>query len=44
MDLDKLSGMDKFIAKAVGNSMKNDPNKVPKILPENIKQFAEAVK
>lgn len=44
MDLDKLSGIDKFIAKAVGNSMKNDPNKVPKILPENIKKFAEAVK
>lgn len=44
MDLDKLSGMDKFIAKAVSNSMKNDPDKVPKILPENIKQFAEAVK
>ena len=43
MDLDKLSGMDKFIAKAVGNSMKNDPNKVPKILPENIKTFAEAL-
>ena len=44
MDLDKLSGMDKFIAKAVGNSMKNDPDKVPKILTENIKQFAEALK
>lgn len=44
MELEKLSGMDKFIAKAVGNSMKNDPNKIPRILPENIKQFAEAVK
>lgn len=44
MDLDKLSGIDKFIARAVGNSMKNDPDKIPKILPENIKKFAEAVK
>lgn len=43
MDLDKLSGMDKFIAKAVGNTMKNDPNKIPKILPENIKKFAETI-
>ena len=43
MDLDKLKGMDKFIAKAVGNTLKNDPNAVPKILPENIKQFANAL-
>lgn len=44
MELEKLKGMDKFIAKAVGNSMKNDPDKIPKILPENIKQFAETLK
>lgn len=44
MDLDKLKGMDKFIAKAVGNTMKNNPDAVPKILPENIKQFADALK
>ncbi len=43
MDLDKLRGMDRFIAKAVVNSMKNDLNAVPKILPENIKQFADTV-
>lgn len=44
MDLDKLKGMDKFIAKAVGNTMKNNPDAVPKIFPENIKQFADALK
>ena len=43
MDLDKLKGMDKFIAKAVGNSLKNDPNAIPKILTENIKQFADTL-
>ena len=43
MDLDKLKGMDKFIAKAVGNTMKNNPDAVPKLLPENIKQFADAL-
>ena len=43
MDLDKLSGMDKFIAKAVENSLKNDPNAIPKILPENIRQFADTL-
>ena len=44
MDLDKLKGMDKFIAKAVGNTMKNNPDAVPKILTENIKQFVDALK
>ncbi len=44
MDLDKLKGLDRFIAKAVGNTMKNDPTKIPKILSENIKQFAENLK
>ena len=44
MELDKQAGIDRFIAKAVGNSMKNDPTKVPKILPENIKQFAQTLK
>ena len=43
MDLDKLKGMDKFIAKAVGNTMKNNPDAVPKILTDNIKQFADAL-
>lgn len=43
MDLNKLTGMDKFIAKAVGNSLKNDPNAIPKILPESIKQFADTL-
>ena len=43
MELDKLKGFDKFIAKAVGNTMKDDPNKIPKILPENIKAFAETM-
>lgn len=43
LELDKLKGMDKFIARAVTNSMKNDPNAMPKILPENISKFAEAL-
>lgn len=43
MNLENLKGMDKFIAKAVTNSMKDKPQSVPKLLPENIKQFAEAV-
>lgn len=43
MDLSKQKGMDKFIAKAVVNSTKDNPQAAPKILPENIKQFAEAV-
>lgn len=43
MDLDKLKGIEKFIAKAVGNTMKNDFAKIPQILPDNIKQFAETL-
>ena len=43
MDLDKLKGMDKFIAKAVSNNFKNDPSAAPKILTENIKQFADTL-
>lgn len=44
MDLTTLKGMDKFIAKAVTNSMKDNPAAAPKMLEENIKEFAEAVK
>ena len=44
MELEKQTGIDRFIAKAVGNTMKNDPTKVPKILTENIKAFAETLK
>ncbi len=44
MDINKLKGMDKFIAKAVANSMKDNPQAAPKLLTENIKKFAETVK
>lgn len=43
LDVMNLKGMDKFIAKAVTNSMKDNSQAIPKLLPENIKQFAEAV-
>lgn len=43
MDLARLKGVDKFIAKAVTNSMKDNPAAAPKLLPDNIRQFAEAV-
>ena len=43
MELERLKGMDKFIAKAVSNSMKDNPVAAPKMLSENIKQFAEAL-
>lgn len=43
LELEKLTGIDRFIAKAVSNSVKNDPTKTPKILTENIKQFAQTL-
>ncbi|MGN0156241.1 MAG: flavodoxin domain-containing protein [Lachnospiraceae bacterium] len=44
LDLSKLKGMDKFIAKAVTSSMKDNPQAVPKLLHESIKEFAKTVK
>lgn len=44
LDFSQLKGMDKFIAKAVSSGLKNDPHAIPQILPENIKEFAKAIK
>lgn len=41
VDLTKMKGMDKFIAKAVMNSLKNNPEATPKVNEESIKEFAE---
>ena len=43
LELEKLKGMDKFIAKAVTNSMKDNPDAVPKIHEENIREFAKVL-
>ena len=43
MDINRLKGMDKFIAKAVINSAKDNPHALPQLLTDNIKQFSEAV-
>lgn len=40
LELDKLKGMDKFIAKAVVNSTKGDESALPKIQEDSIKEFA----
>lgn len=43
LDVNRLKGMDKFIAKAVINSTKDNPRAIPQLLIDNIKQFSEAV-
>lgn len=43
IELEKLKGMDKFIAKAVGNGMKNNPEAIPKIQESNITEFASVI-
>ncbi|MDD2973285.1 MAG: flavodoxin domain-containing protein [Lachnospiraceae bacterium] len=44
LDVTKLKGMDKFIAKMVSNTTKGDESKVPKILEDSIKVFADTLK
>lgn len=43
LDLAKLKGMDKFIAKMVTNATKGDESKIPHILEDRIQTFADTI-